>query len=93
MNTNIKVGDKVLGKYRNITYTGVVVKIGKNEYGDDPIYMWIDRNEGEQTWQCKKRKDGNWACACGMDDGKYMLKLIKSLGKKQLNKRYQTLCK
>jgi len=77
-NKNLKVGDRVYGEYETNKYYGIVVNI-------NPSYCQVDLYEDKtfkhchtRNWDCKRRKDGNYACAAGCDDGLHNLKILKN---------------
>jgi len=75
-NKNLKVGDKVYGKYESTEYYGIVISISKNGCKVDMYYDKAFKVSGCRGWDCRKRPDGNYACAAGCDDGLHNLKII-----------------
>ena len=84
-NNMYQVGQRVWGKYGNTEYTGTIAHITDKEclvYCDDGHCDSSDWND-KPTWTCTRRSNGHFACASGVDDGKYELKTLSPTFKHQ----------
>lgn len=73
MATHFEVGDRVQGRYSGVSYTGTIDSFHST---DGIEYLEVRKDVGNTIWTCKKRDNGHWAAANGMDTGQD-LKLIE----------------